>query len=60
MYYQVDPTGGKGMVEQVGHAVFLREVIINAKVLWETREKEMMTLGRTGPKQEETIKTELK
>jgi hypothetical protein len=35
-------------------------VIINAKVLWETREKEMTTLGRTGPKQEETIETELK
>jgi hypothetical protein len=28
--------------------------------LWETREKEMMALGRPGPKQEKTIKTELK
>lgn len=44
----------------MGHAVFLRDVITNAKFLWETREKEMVTLGRTGPKQEETVKTEPK
>jgi hypothetical protein len=35
-------------------------VITNAKFLWETREKEMMTLGRTWPKQEETIKKKIK